>query len=454
MATIASMPLVLLDHIFSFLAKPEQNTSVRKVCKTFQHVPFPVQTEPQSLVSSGKIVMGQGEYAVFHRLPTGKKLPLASETFEKVYEILLQHSPFVLGNKCEKRYDLLIASLKKIDPTLEAVFIPRTLYELVFIRKCIQEDLRHESICREVGPSFQRLSPRLFETDKDYQKFLKERGAARLQRKCWHLAYFTDVGDNEHAGVKNVAYRLNNVALRAFDPPSEGFTYRQLSNLAENEIEFLKNYYKNGLQQLVSARSLKGEMMDAYRDCNIPSPTNNFGDNLYRASKPMGIRHEMDAQIIRNAIALDCSRIAQRSFFLYRGAELTKDSISWWGNKDVAYSLSYGSSLFAGCVYDPGATAFYFMRNGQNGYAVPVPFDQLNDSLFFAPTTHFVAQLFGDGEIFHGRTKVWKGFDVMAMGGVNCGENSHKRDHLQSNLSKEELTAQFEAYKSKAIQLK
>lgn len=452
MSTVAAIPPVLLDHIFSFLAKPEQDIGARKVCKTFQHAPFPVPKGPQSLVSRGKITMGQGEYAVFHKLPTGEKRPLSSETFEKVYKILLRHSPFALASKCADRYELLIANLKKIDPTLEAVFISRTLYELVFVRKCIQEDLRQESFCPELD--YQKISPEIFGNNEGrYLDFLRVRNEDRLRRKCWHVCYFTDVGENEHIGVKNVAYRLNNIVLKAFDPPSGGFTYQELSVLAEKEIEFLKNHYKNGLNVLQGW--LKGKTVKSIIDCNASGPAINFCFDSVRGSiKPLGIRNEKDAQIIRDAVALDCSRIAQRSFFLYRGAELQKDSVSCWDNENVPYSLSYGSSLFAGFLYDVGATAFYFMRNGENGYAVPVPFDQVNSSVFFAPTTHFVAQLFGDGEIFHGRTKAWKGFDVMKIAGVNSGKNSHKRDHLSSDLSKEELHAQFKAYKSKAIQLK
>jgi len=188
--------------------------------------------------------------------------------------------------------------------------------------------------------------------------------------------------------------------------------------------------------------------------CSTPGPTTNFGFESTKGSiKPMGIRNETDAQII-DAIALDCSKIAQHSLFLYRGADLQKDSISCWSDKDTPYSLSYGSSLFAGCLYDGGATAFHYMRNRRNAYAIAVPFDQLNDSPFFIPTTHTVAQLFGDGETFHARTKAWKDFDMEKIGGMNIGANGHMRDHLKSNLSKEALNTQFKTYKNKAFQLK
>lgn len=226
-----------------------------------------------------------------------------------------------------------------------------------------------------------------------------------------------------------------------------------MSAFAEKEIEFLKAHYKKGTEKVATLS--KRKPICPLGDCNTPGPTTNFGCESSRGSiKPMGIRNETDAQMIRNAIALDCSKIAQKAFFLYRGADFQKDSTSCWSDKDKPYSLSYGTSLFAGCLYDGGATAFHYMRNGKNAYAVPVPFDQLNDSPFYIPPTHIVAQLFGDGEIFHGRTKIWNGYGLQEIGGMNMGVNGHQRDHLISNLTKDELTTQFQHYKNKAIQVK
>lgn len=413
-------------------------------------------------ISANKINMGQGEYIVFHKLPTGEKQPLSPETFEQVYKVLLQFSPAALANngsekaleECANRYELLKAKLKEIDPTLEAVFVPRTLYELIFIRKCIQEDLKHKNICSFLSPSYHNITLEDFEgNQQEYDNYLKRKEVRKKERKCWHLCYFTDAGDNGHVGVKDVAYRLNKAMLKAFDPSGEGFTHQEFSTLAEKEIEFLKTHYRNGLEVMEKLR--KGEKVEEISSCSTPGPTTNFGYESTRGSiKPMGIRNETDAQIIRNAIALDCSKIAQHSLFLYRGADFQKDSTSCWNDKDKPYSLSYGSSLFAGCLYDGGATAFHYMRNGQNAYAVAVPFNQLNDSPFYIPPTNTVAQLFGAGEIFHSRTKAWKDYDLREIGGMNMGANGHQRDHLMSNLTKDELAAEFQRYKSKAIQLK
>jgi hypothetical protein len=197
-------------------------------------------------------------------------------------------------------------------------------------------------------------------------------------------------------------------------------------------------------------------------NCNTPGPTTNFGYESIRGSiKPMGIRNDQDAQIIQDALKLDCSKIAQNAFLLYRGSDFQKDSPYSWGNHDKPYSLSFGTSLFAGCLYDGGATAFHHMRDSvfhyrenQNGYVVAIPFSQLNTSPFYIPPTNTVAQLSGYGETFHARTKAWQGYDVENIGGINLGANLHVRDHLKSDLSKDTLIAQFEQYKKEAIHLK
>lgn len=413
-------------------------------------------------INQDKITLGQGEYVVFHKSLTGEKQPLSSETFEHVYQILLQHSPVALANsgaenameECANRYELLKAKLKEIDPTLEALFVPRTLYELFFIRKCIQEDLKHKKICSFLNPSLHTISLEDFDGDQQkYENYLRNKEVRQKERKCWHLCYFADTGDNQHAGVKNVAYRLNKAILKAFDPSSEGFTYQEFSALAKKEIKFLKAHYNNGLEIMEKLR--RGEKVEHVSSCTMPGPTTNFSNETTRGIiKPMGIRNKADARIIRKAIALECSKLAQQSLFLYRGANFQNDVAFCWDDKDKPYSLSYGSSLFAGCLYDGGATAFHYMRRQQNAYAIPVAFNQLNESPFFVPKTHTVAQLFGDGEIFHARTKAWKDVDLNEIGGIDMGANSHIRDHLTSNLSQTELNSQFEAYKNLALQLK
>ncbi|MGD0665057.1 MAG: hypothetical protein ABSA17_04935 [Rhabdochlamydiaceae bacterium] len=404
-----------------------------------------------------KVTMGQGEYVVFHQLPTGEKRELSREAFEQVYKILNQYAPAMMiksGGKCDRRYELMKAKMKELDPTLEAVFIPRTLYELIFIRKCIKEDLKNKRICSFLSPSLHNITVNRFGGDQlKFQDYLKEDARIQKEEKCWHLCYFKDADDSEHAGVKTVAYRLNHAIFKAFNPSPDGFSHQQLSSFAEKEMDFFKAHYQTGVE--IMKRLNNGEHFEYLCSCSTPGPTTNFAFETTRgAIKPMGIRDEADAKIIRDIMALECSPLAKTSLFLPRGGDFQSDSITCKGDSDKPYSLSFGTSLFAGCIFDGGATAFHYMRQTPSAYVIPVPFDQILTSPFYIPTTHTVAQLFGDGEAFHGRTRAWKDFDVTEIRGINIGANSSKSDHLISALTKDEFIRQFQEYKAKAIQLK
>ena len=387
---------------------------------------------------------------MFHQ----EKEEISRDTFERVYGILNRYSPMGIinsgkngkngknGETCSDRYRLIRSKIAEVDATLEVVFIPRTLYELIFIRKCIKEDLKQKGICSGLCQGIHTWNLEEFKGDQiKYTAFLESVKSARLKRKCWHLCYFADAGDNDHPGVKDVVYRLNQYIVRKLISSNEGFTYGELSERVEKEIQFLKEYYQNPISEILS--------------CATPGPTTNFATESTRGSiKPMGIRNENDAEIIRKAFALDCSKEATSGIILYRGGDFSRDSPFAWGDRNIPYSLSYGTSLFAGCLFDGGATAFHYMRSRKNAYALLIPLDQLRNNLFYVPQAHSVTQLFSEGEIFHARTKAWKGFDIESINGMNVGANSHVRDHLKSDLTQEALIAQFLQYKNAAVQLR
>ncbi len=48
------------------------------------------------------------------------------------------------------RYDLIQQSVKSINIDLDVAFIPRTLYELIFLKECICEDIHQNKICDQI----------------------------------------------------------------------------------------------------------------------------------------------------------------------------------------------------------------------------------------------------------------------------------------------------------------
>ena len=326
------------------------------------------------------ITLGYGEYVAFHDPRNNERKTLSRETFEQVYKIFNENSLGVMGVQVNL-YELIKEKVKKIDPTLEIAFIPRTLYELIFIRKCILEDLKY-GICSQLNPMEHKKSLEHFDGDeKKYEIFLSNQVTKRRKRKCWHLSYFEDAGDNNHPGVKEVAYRLNQLIVKMMVPKGAGFTMNQILLHTEVEIGFLKDYNKEGLLG-------KNLPYTTFTSNQTPGPATNFLVNKnYINIKAMGICNEKMAQIMINAVKLECSEAARNSFILYRGSEFMRDEVL--RGKDVVYSLSFGTGLFSGCVFDGGASPYHYMRKSDiDAFAILIPSDQLNSSPFYIPTTN------------------------------------------------------------------
>lgn len=240
----------------------------------------------------------------------------------------------------------------------------------------------------------------------------------------------------------------------------------------EQEIRFLEEHAKNELD--IDPPKLFQPPIHAL---TLNFNSNCVRDHSYGSGRKMSLddhHKERLSQIIKEAVALDCSEIAKRCFLLYRGANFKDDDIMKRIMRfDRSHSLSFGTGLFSGCMFDPEATPFYYMRESSNAYVIPVPFADLNNSPFHIPTRDTVAQLGGHGETFHSRTKAWKGFDVQEMSGIahkidlqrkvkvwvngelreEFGKEILKLDHLKSNLNKEEFIKKFKCYKRNVIPL-
>lgn len=415
-------------------------------------------------IGEGQIKMGQGEYIVFHRFEDGSTKAASFEQFDPIYEILINHSPASLIKngksleECQNRHELIRSELKKIDETLEAIFIPKTLYELFFVKKCIKEDQKNNKICEWIEPSRHSFGERI-EDKSELLEIEKENEARRAQKKCWHVRCIKDTGNDQDSEIKKVVFRLNKALFKAFEPSSEGFTFEQLSSMTEGVTDDLKAYHEECMGKYKTWKN--GEIgVSLLANTCTPGPTTNFGyDSSEGSIAFMGIKDERDAEIIKNAVALECSEIAKHSLFLYRGSQFEKDATHYHYDKKVfPYSLSYGSGLFAGCVYDGGATAFYFMcQKKNNAYTIPVSYDALNLSPFFVPDMHTVNGLLGFGDRVQSRTKLWKGIEeknLMGLRNFNGPACQVKKDLIRSDLTQEEFIKEFSDYKSQAIQLK
>jgi hypothetical protein len=291
----------------------------------------------------------------------------------------------------------------------------------------------------------------------------KECHKKQLAGKCWHQGYVKSPKDSNQPGVKAVAYRLNQYIVRKVLENNNGLSYSQLQFHLEKELTFLNQHFEK-----IENASLEEQNQIHYIDCNTPGAATSFGTNSNRGSiKPLAISNECLKRMVRDVVALECSELAKKCFLLFRGAALDEDncfankkmrpeySVSAFeavkDGKEVPYSLSYGTSLFAGHVFDGGACAFSFMKDFRNkAYIITVPKERLRDSPFYLPSGNAVSQLFGKGEVFHARTKAWNGY----LGKIPGIQSKEDTQHLLSSLVKQKLIQQFIEYKKQALILK
>jgi hypothetical protein len=392
--------------------------------------------DKQIAIPEGIIKTGYGEYYVFDL--TGSKI--SKDTYEIVYQIFDRYSLAGIVNSAspdeniydiaDNRFHIIRDQVKTINQNLEIGFIPRVLYELIFIRKCIKEDIREGNRCDYAYKGAQKAINKNPEAAEEIKSIT-------ATRKCWHLKSYPDEYDNQDECIINYSYRLNNAIVKTLKPKPEGFTFLELQQKVVNEINYLENFYNTCTED--------------YKQFFIDGKGESLTLNLSpEANAFMGIKSQSDAQILLNALAIECSEVARTSFLLYRGAT-GNDSIISAKNENESYRLSYGTGLYAGCVYDSDATAFYYMlKEDAKAFVIPVPFEMLNTSVFYIPPTNTMTQLLGTGEHFHAVTKKWKG----AMYWLDCSSERKNPKVVESDLDKNEFSEMFEIFSLKAIQLK
>ena len=119
------------------------------------------------------------------------------------------------------------------------------------------------------------------------------------------------------------------------------------------------------------------------------------------------------------------------------------------------FSLSFGTSLFAGFIYESkftnGAMAYnYMFQRNNDAYVIILPIEKLKNSPFFVPDSNIVAQLAGYGETFHARSV--KASDREGVFGFK--QMGWKSDYLDSPFTQEQINAFFLEYKKNAVILK
>lgn len=367
------------------------------------------RTVDQLEIPTGIIGQGYGEYVGFRVNMFGNLIQLSKPEFEKVYAIFNKNSD----------YQSIKDEIATIDPNIRITFIPRSLYEVVFIRKMLKRNEK-EFISQDVENSFCLQMA-------DCHK-------AVINHQSKTFFYRSDA--TNLAQIENLAYKINRTICKRIYPSSQGLTYPDLVDYLDNEIESVKEYCKK--------LGTGGHLCPVYNFQQKPYP---------RSENPsLGIYTDIDAKLIKASLKLECSSVAHNAFLLYRGGNYLYDFIEKDG---YAHSLSYGTGLFAGSLYDIAATPFYYAhKKGNHCYVLIVPFEKNETSPFYIPKGNAIMQLFMEGAHFHARSKLWDSEFFQCSTGMGMKKLVPNINYLATTDSKKELEDKFISYMKEAVILK
>lgn len=438
-------------------AKDQPNTTASSVAKKSPINALPVP--PKDMITNG-----YGEYLIYRITSGGKKEAITEIEYEKIFGILEE----VRGAKGDQipqnRHDHLKTRIQnELDQNVFVSFIPRTIYELLYLRESIQEDLDKQSCCnaRESGILFvfKKIS------DDKKQNFLN----ATMKEGFWQQCLFEDEDyemqfaqknqfDYRLSHLRKIAAKLNSVALKLFNTccsHNDGFTYAEIEQALEPLVTFFKELHDPQSKMHAKAMTVREITYPGIARQCAEEATKIWGS---RKRYPLGIADERHEKIIHNAILLECSTEAANGIVLYRGSQFEKDDLSRQClSSGITYtnSLSYGTGLYAGALYDGGATAFHYMRqNHLDAQALIVPFKKIHSSktVFHVFNVHPLIQLMSEGEIFHARTKVWElnaEDKVLGFEGTNETDYAKVKACCKISLSQEKMGEKFSKYKNR-----
>lgn len=391
---------------------------------------------------------GYGDYVIYKKGSNGNSL-IKKADFQKAYDIFCKYSPENIAKSFQKvsdsRFKLIDQAIKQLDSDFEIVFIPRTLYELILIRKGIEEDEMQKSSCPIASKN--RL---YFSLNQARQKSIQK------MRNCWHLFEYEMPEDGESdithiqkvtKRVKKIAFRLNNEIVQILNSSSDEHSLKKINSILENQINFFQEFYQK-------SPAKKWEFSGVNS-----GPSLNFGG--FGQEKSIGnrveimslcINNEKEANILRKIVQLECSEQAKEAFFLYRGARFDLDSPTT-SLTDTYQTLSYGTGLFSGGIFDVGATPFFYMKKTYNdAFITIIPYDKYISSPFLIESTNPICQLHSFGETFHARSKLpdLKTKQVKVIGILK----TDNLDYLDSHLSIGELTSNFRLFHNRSFIIK
>lgn len=364
---------------------------------------FPLVKEPDQ---DKEIKDGYGEFVVSSK----KGGFISQETFNTVQPLILKYQDD------KERIKKINEEVSKISKDLQVTFIPRTLYELIFVSKVIKSD----KIEIEVNKG---------------KAFYEKEVVIGFSQKS-----FKDIKPAP------LAFKVNNLIVKELKLCKKPIlTFEKISKHTKEKIEEFVKVYEDRPKKIDTRNYTLREYFE------LPGRTNGCDG--------IAFLDERRKNIVRNMVALECSEEAKNAYIICRGASdflffdttLPKDTLV---SKNNIISVSFGTSLFAGIVNGENRTSTVFTYQASyesDSYAVFVPKSDTSPP-FYIPKENAVEQFLGSGEAFHARTKAAKGENILTSTGCIAGVNIREaQDKIKSEFTREELHQKFTQYKRSAI---
>ncbi|MCK4650719.1 ankyrin repeat domain-containing protein [Candidatus Babeliales bacterium] len=405
------------------------------------------------------------EYIIFEKGKNGEFLPLGEEHFDKVkkiYEdVFCKYKwPECIGNReaLKKIKDkgflksgnslgeekFLRKEVQKIDKTYDIAFVPTVTYELFCVWKYYSSfypfekdlkrvhSLKHDefisivySIIKEVKENvFFPLSKKIGQKIENYNKLedIKKEPEVEKEFDKINKKYSSHFCDINYKFVFFLSDGINLDGKKIL----QGKIKENIKFITEKILYLLIKTFKG---------HVASEIYYAGRLENRPYYFQTLNSKEFKKNE-----NNLDENgIISKTIDIEYEARDKNKALLFRGAENTIQHVKGLEKKiltiaiadsplkvkkgiDKIYlsvdkekifkpsSLAYGNSLFAGSIFDSGATVYFFFNLCEQGYSLFVDKEEYienNCGNFFliSPLNCFVA-LFSGGEFFHSRTKV------------------------------------------------
>lgn len=417
---------------------------------------------PASIPSPTQLIRdGYGELVLRVKIDDGSLRPVTKEEYAKAYGIFQKYAPrlgAIPAHLEKSRIAMMREELQKLIPNVVATFIPRTLHDLLFIRKSLEEDLERERNIPFKTPG----NP----TNAEALEFL-----VRMSKNSWFTNFATDRSgsfnriqictpsdvERNLPALVDIGYRLNLAASQEMNRIAanvEDLSLHQIQRLVDEQLEFLERFAKFPV--------LDGRIFHAKEDS---APLSKF----FRGFAKEGLKTTCAEKMmsLRKIALLECQEAMAKRILCYRGGSLATDSpVKLKGTKnEYLYCISFGSAAFPGLINDRTACAYYHMfeikiGEKEDAYILVLDPSQESAQTFYTPPYTALESFFGKGETWHYRFKISKdvhrevtGFSLKGFGFPDGMDDAQKLDLIKGPLTIPHTVDKFEDLKRNNVVL-